>query len=473
MTQIISKYKESSIFQSKQVIWLVGFYFIIRVLSFSLFGDVWLQSLLSVVVFFIFTYFYFKNPRWCWFILLSEFLLAGSGLYLKFINIPIRAILFISFIFLIGLHQLGDKYLTSETKIKSKLKIIIIIILLLSLFYLILGVVNGYGNSAFFAFIPTTYLLIFFSAYHIFQTEKDIERLLRLIIVFILASSFFTFSTSLAFSFEFFQLQGDFFQWFTQVNKGNIVNNNGFFRVLAPFHDIIPPITLVISSLLMRDENHHHMWRVMLFSCLLIITVNFSLIYLFGLLVGYTVLLYQHKLTRWYKVTLASLLQLILIWVSISILSTGALSSPVNILLSQTQQFGQKVVNIFELINDNLELISFLGAGLGSINTQSGYLDLLVEFGISGFALLLCSFLSLIIFILSKIKKNSDYLDLHVGLLAGLISLLVINTTKPAFLNLYSILYIIFSLTIISKSQNKFKDIIRAIYRIFHAKVPL
>jgi hypothetical protein len=223
----------------------------------------------------------------------------------------------------------------------------------------------------------------------------------------------------------------------------------------------------------MRDEKHHHMWRVLLFSCLLVITINFSPIQFLALLVGYLVLLYKHKFTRWVKVTLASLGQIIVIFLGLNLIATGGAYSSVEMIGNQINNFLVNLEGIIQLTQNSTAEISLIGSGLGAIESSSGYLNLIVEFGVLGTIFLLGSFFSLIILTIKKLNDFNDYLDLHVGLLSGLVSLLVLNITKPAFFNLYSILFIIFVLIIVSKTHNIFEEAIHAIYRVFHKESPL
>ena len=92
-----------------------------------------------------------------------------------------------------------------------------------------------------------------------------------------------------------------------------------------------------------------------------------------------------------------------------------------------------------------------------------------VELGIFG----ILTFLSLIVFIiktlLKKIRSLADWHDFDVGLLAGLISFLIMNITSPVLSHIFGIIYIIFVLTIAMKNQpNLIEKLIDLLYRIFN-----
>ena len=74
------------------------------------------------------------------------------------------------------------------------------------------------------------------------------------------------------------------------------------------------------------------------------------------------------------------------------------------------------------------------------------------------------------IFLLAKkIRMIPDWYDFDVGLLATLISLLIINITSPALFHVFGILYLVFALSIASGHTNIFEYIIILLYKIFNS----
>lgn len=486
---ISNKLKTYSIFHKWETAILFLLFFIFRFASFYLFQEVVIQGILTALILVLFVYMYFRDPRNAWYILIGEILLAGSGQFLALADISIRSILLISFLLLTCLHQIGEEYFYTKQRISNKALAGIILVFVTVGFYTLLGISNGHGIRAVRDAIPFAYLLLFFPAYYICQKKEDNEHLIRMIIVFILGSAVFSLFTFFLFSSGMVELQEPFYKWFRDVNLGKITDmGQGFYRIVEPSHLLITPLILIISSLLMKDEKHHHMWRLLLFSALIVFVLNFSRSYLLALIGGLVILFYKHDWKRWLKVSSYTVAQAFLIFIFLHFLASGASSLGLgffehrvsSIAQPETERSASIRMALLPEIFEKFQKRPILGYGLGSTVTIDkfnnktttefdwGYFEMLVEFGVLGTVILLGALFFLVVALIKKIHHFREYQDLHVGLLAGLVALGIINITAPALFHIYGILYIVLTTVITLKTPEIFEGLIIMIYRIFH-----
>ena len=138
---------------------------------------------------------------------------------------------------------------------------------------------------------------------------------------------------------------------------------------------------------------------------------------------------------------------------------------------------------ILETIKENPVLGAGLGATIIYTNPTSftpmetsqfdwGYLEMLAELGPIGLLYFLI-LLGVILFeCFKRVQQYSDYHDLHVGLLAGLISLMIINITTPALFHVFGILYLVFTTAFIGRPAHGFDSVVTLLYRVFNKATP-
>ncbi|PSO44007.1 MAG: hypothetical protein BRC22_03040 [Parcubacteria group bacterium QH_9_35_7] len=489
LKNISENLKTYSIFHTWQTFLLLILFFFLRALSFFLFQDIYVQGALTVVIFILFVYLYFEDPTNAWIMLIGELLLAGSGQFFTLAGLSLRSILLISFLLLTCLHQLGEEYYYAKQQIGKSALVCIIITFITIATFTVLGLTNGHGMRAIKDAIPFGYLLLFFPGYYICRKKEDNEYLIRIIIVYIIGSAIFSIFTFFLFSSGIVELQKSFYKWFRDVNFGKITPmGQGFYRIVEQSHLLITPLILIISSLLMKDEKHHHMWRLLLFLSLVVFVLNFSRSYILALAVGFIVLLFKHTWKRWFKITTYTITQALLIFIFIHFLASGGATTGLNffeervgsIAQPETEKSARTRLTLLPDIYKKFANRPLIGYGLGATVTIEklqnktttefdwGYFEMLIEFGIIGTMILLGVLFFLIVALIKKINHVNNYQDLHVGLLAGLISLMVINITAPALFHIYGILYIVFTAILTLKTPNIFKETIIMIYRTFH-----
>lgn len=482
-----------SIFQNWQVPVMFLIFFGIRALSFLLVDQMIIQAILVFLILMTLGILYFKNPDWAFYLVLGELFLGGSGHYLEFINLSIRALLIITFILLWTLYAIGNQKLLQNIDLNKKFSIILFVFYL----FLIISIISGirYDHavvSIIQDLIPFLYLPLLFPAYHLLSKPKTQEYFIRLLIVFLISSAVFSLFTFILFSTGIVELQEPFYKWFRDVSMGKITNMGaGFFRVVLPEHLLITPIILIISSLLMRDEKHHKMWRFLLFLASIILVINLSRIYFVAIIVGLIVLKYKHLWKRWFIISTTTLGLIFLIFTSLFLISSGGKSLGLelfgirisSIASPHIEESSATRIMIFPEALKMIGTAPILGQGLGAsitfLNTVTykqittrqfdwGYLEMMVELGILG-SLALVSFIFFAIWkLIEKINHAPDWHDFYVGLLASIVAFLIINITSPAIFHVFGIFFFVFTLAIALQPMDIFDRLINILYRIFN-----
>jgi O-antigen ligase len=316
--------------------------------------------------------------------------------------------------------------------------------------------------------------------------------LVRLIIVFLIGSALFSLFTYILFVSGTAELQGPLYHWFRDIAVGKITEvTTYYYRIVLAENLLITPILLVISSLLMRDEKHHKMWRVLFLCGAVILALNFSRAYLLAFAVGLLFLKYKHKVLRWFIVSAWSVAMIVLIFMSILIISSKGKSFGFEIIgiriSSLIQPITETSSNIRMALLEPIETLilqhPIIGNGLGSTFTYIdprtytevttsqfdwGYLEMWAELGIGG-ALCLLTIVGFLIYeLIKKIRSISDYHDLYVGLLGGVIALLVMNITSPALYHVLGIFFLTFIIAFASKADGLFDETVTLLYRVFN-----
>ncbi|MFA4831439.1 MAG: O-antigen ligase family protein [Patescibacteria group bacterium] len=482
-----------SIFLHWQTPVLLTIFFAIRLLSFFIASHPIIQAALVFVLLMILGIAYFKNPHWAFYLVIGELFLGGAGHYLEFINLSVRTLVIATFLVLWTLHTINDERLGRNIRINRKLNIA----LLIFYFLLIASAVNGIRHDHALTNIiqdlmPFLYLPLIFPAYQLLAKQETQEYFVRLVIVFLIGSAIFSVFTFVLFGSGIAELQGPFYQWFRDVSMGKITAmGNNFFRVVLPEHLLITPIILVISSLLMRNEKHHKMWRLLLFLAAAILVLNFSRGYFLALFAGLLILKYKHQWRRWFIISATTIGLVVLIFTSFAIFASGgktfgwellgvrvvSLTAPQIEVSAATRMM--VLPAILEIIKDNPIAGVGLGATVTFMNTLTyeiittrhfdwGYLEMLAELGVFGALALLSLYLFTAVKLNKKINHASDWHDFYVGLLASTFAMLVINITSPALFHVFGIIFLVLAIAIAAKPIDIFERLITLLYRIFN-----
>ncbi len=483
-----------SIFFTRQTWWLLFLFFAIRILSYFLTGQIAIQAVIIFCLIMLLGILYFKNPDWALYLVLAEIFLGGGGHFFEFLGLSIRTLLIGFYLVLWFGDQLGRQIFWQKIKIHNSLQYLLLFFFIFLLINAGVGLYQGHSvKDVLQSFLPYSLLVLLFPSFHIFQNEKTQNFLVRNICVFIIGSALVSLFVFIIYSSGIGVLQDGFYHWYRDIALGKITDlGNGFFRVVEPEHLLIVPFILLIASLLMRDEKHHKMWRLLIFLASITLILNFSRGYFLALLVGFLVLKYKHKWHRWLIVSATTVGLMALIFISINLIASQGRSLGLEL-------FGIRVLSLVQpqmeisaatrmmILPSILEIIKshpLLGTGLGSSVTHFnellynqettrqfdwGYLQMWVELGLFGFLTFLWIIFFTISSLIAKIRFYADYQEFDVGLLAGLVAFLTMNITSPALFHIFGIIFLILVITLTLKPANLvFGQLIDLLYRIFN-----
>lgn len=467
-----------SIFFNWQTLLLILIYFTIRILSFGLAHHIFLQAVLIFVILMFFGAIYYKNQDWACYILLGELFLGGAGHFFEFLGLSIRTILFITFITLWFIQTISNSK-REMFDFPKKIYYLLIIFGIFLIFSAITGIYNNHGIKPVIQdILPYGFLALIFPFYHLFEKKQNQEYLARLLIVFLFGSAIFSLFTFVLFSSGAEYLQSPYYKWFRDVAMGKITDmGNGFFRIVTPEHLLSTPLILLLSSLLMRNEKRHKMWWVALIVALSILILDFSRIYLLALGVGLLILKYKHNWKNWLFVSFSVCFIIIALFGGINTIASRGQTFGLDLFLGRVKSLSQPKTEISSLtrmtllapIINMIKKHPIMGSGIGSklifidpisnelIKTSHfdwGYLELWAELGALGAMAFLSIIFYAIISLIKKIKLILDFHDFYIGLLAGLISLLTMNTTAPILFHPLGIFYLVFVIAITSKPHS-------------------
>lgn len=491
--KILEHLKDSSIFFNYQTYALLGLFFVLRYVSYLVSGHTIFAAIIVFVLIMTLGISYYKNPEYAWMIILGEIFLGGSGHFFEFFGLSIRTTLILTFLLLWIFFSFLNPQKSKLLHLPHHLFKLFIPLFLIVLFAAGVGLLRG-NEYAFVIqdLVPFIFLFLLLPSFHLFESTRIQYYFVRLMLVFLIGSAFFALFTFVAFSTEIALLHDSFYQWFRDVAMGKITQITPFFyRIVLPEHLIITPGVLIIMSLLMRDEKHHPMWRILYLLGALILALNLSRAYLLGLFVGTLVLLYKHTFVRWLKEAVWAATMFMLLFVGVNLLFSSGTQLGLDILGLRASSLVDPSIEqstltrmallppIFELIYEN----PLRGNGLGATISYSdpvsnayietkhmdwGYLEMVVEFGLFGTLYFLLLVGCVLFEFYQKIYRSTDYHDFHVGIIAGFVSLLVINITTPALFHVFGIFYLIFITAFISKPLDVVNHLTIILYRVFN-----
>ncbi|MFA6427387.1 MAG: O-antigen ligase family protein [Candidatus Magasanikbacteria bacterium] len=482
-----------SIFYSWRTVLLIALFFGIRIISFYTSEQPYIQGFLVFCVMMLLGLTFFKSPSTAWGLIMMELFLGGSGHMLEFFGLSLRTVMILVFLFLWIIYSLTTRESELKVFFTHNLYLVLVPMALFIVFSFFVGMAHGHAvRNIIQDAIPFVFFLLFLPAYYLFNNDKTKELFIRLIGVFIISSALFSLYTFTLFSTGLSKLHGQYYTWFRDVAMGKITEVTPFFyRVVTPEHLLIPLIVLIICSLLMKNEKHHNMWRFLFIMCSVVLMLNFSRAYLLGIAVGFLFLLYKHTFKRWIIVSVWNATIMVLIFMSINILFSFGKSLGLEIVGIRLGSFVNPTMEvstntriallepIFNIIEDH----PFIGNGIGSSfsylnpytnttlitrNYDWGYLEMWAELGILGAIWFIILIAVLIFELIKKIREVSDFHDLYVGLLAGIIAILIMNVTTPVLFHVLGIFYLAFVMAFISKPINIFDEVVTVLYRIFN-----
>ncbi len=464
---------------NETVVLLVAIFVGIRVLSFLLAPNLFFQAIFVLSFIFLFGILYFYKPEWAWIILIGELFLGGAGHFFEFAGLSIRTLLVLIFIVLWFVTPLLSKKYKKEVSLPATPSFLILLLLIYIALTSVMALLNGHEFRAIVQdFLPFSILLLTPACYFFLKEHKTQIKLLQLSVSFIIGSFLFSLFNFITFSTGFTKIHGIYYKWFRDVAMGKITEmGNGFFRIVTPEHLLLVVLSLVLVGLLIKKQKDYKKFlAVLLLLSFFVLVLNFSRAYFLGFGVGLLVLKYKHDWKKWFAISAFSVISIILIFFGTSFVASGGSSFGLPLLGVRTASFVQPQIEestatrmtLIKPIFAKIKTSPILGTGLGASITYTsltsynqittrqfdwGYFEMLAELGIMGLAI----FLALVLYIkqtlITKINiVQSDYKNLYIGLLASLVSLLMINITTPALFHTLGLFFIVIILAISSRS---------------------
>jgi O-antigen ligase len=448
------------------------------------------------LVFIILMYFgalFYQNYTWAWYFVLAELFLGGTGHFLGFFGLSIRTILLVTFLIFWLVH---NAYKGNHQKLKVPHHLFYILVAL-GIWILVAGLIGiTQGNSILAVIqdlVPYAFFALLLPSYHILHKKIGRDFIVRLIIAFIIGSALFSMFTFILFTTGTEVIHGEFYNWYRDVVAGKITDmGTGFFRIVAPEHLLLVPLLLLLVSLISRKENHHTWWYLLIFLSVTTLTLNLSRTYFLAIILGLIVLKYKHHLLRWLTVTAGTIFLFFAIFTTTHMLVSGG-STGWNLISNRLASISTPTlekstytrVALLEPIGELIRSAPILGSGLGSTltfwdkdNNQNittnqfdwGYLELWVEIGGIGLLLFLV-LLGMIIYSLVEIIRHvEDYHDFHVGILAGLVALIIMNITAPILFHVLGVFVLVLIIVVAIHHHSLLDKIISALYQVFRKK---
>jgi O-antigen ligase len=468
----------SRIIFSWQIPALVCAYAAIRVLSFILAPHAVLQALIVFMLWMVLAALYFKNPVYAWYMVVSEILLGGSGQLFELFGVSIRTIFIFTFMLLWFLHHASTRDRHHHLKIPHKLFGVLMTVLGLAIIGTINGLLHGNAPTAIIAdAIPYAYLVLILPAYHLLRhaTRDQNDVMIRLLIAFVLGSAFFAVINEILFATGIEVLHDPYYKWYRDVALGKLTYlGDGFYRVVANSHLVVPLITVITASILMGAKKHRGFWYGLLAACAIILALNFSRAYLLGVLFGFFFLLRRHSLPQWLPVFGATCGLIVLAFMGThlavsggSSLGLGHVSSRFGAIVGAAAD--ESVSKRRLRLGPSIELIKespVFGHGLGAtiqyydasaggfIQTSHldwGYLEIWAELGLVGSAIYVFFISLLLMYAWRRIDEAFAKRDLFVGIFGALVCLLVMHMFTPSLFHSLGMLFLVFVVVVLTQ----------------------
>jgi len=447
---------------------LLGFFLVIRLLSFLTYHHPILNQLLALPLVGIFVYITIKDLNKSWLLLVTELTIDGAGHFFELQGLILRT--WFLGIFACGWLIKKIKERKINTNLPRPLLGGLIAATLIVVLAGILGFVHGHQTNVIFQdAILYFFILLVFPALD-FNTEYQTKYFKSLIKIFVIGSLLFAAISFIIYSTQLGYLPDTYYHWFRNVAAGKITDlGYHFFRIVLPEQLLAVPLIVIITSYLIREYKNKLLW--ILLTCLLVIlSLNFSRIYFLGLIFGLIPLIFKNKFSHWLRVS-----------ASIGILFIGIFFL-INFTASRFQSFGLETLGLrvngqaqtevssairLAMLPDIFNTIKkhpFFGSGLATTvsypdpvtkeivsRTQFdwGYFEMIAELGIIGTLIFIGFILTILYYLARQAYFSSTNNPLLPGLFGGALSLFVINLTTPALFQGFGVLYFVFLIYII------------------------
>ncbi len=460
----------------KPSILMVGIFLLIRIFSFYTYQFPVINSGIGVLLVFIFIFLCKKNIQLAWIVLIGEILLDGSGHFFEIQGLILRT----WFLGIFGIfwfaHTIKEKQLR---KLFSPFQIrLLCIVAVVFLFATINGFLQKHAPMLVIQdMLLYGFVALIFPAMEFFQYRD--KNYFRMIQGFMYGSAIFSILTFFLYSSGIAYLPDTYYHWFRNVVGGKITDlGNDFFRIVTSEHLILVPLFLLFTSFLIHDPKNKKWWTLLCFTSIPL-ALNFTRMYFVAIVVGILILSIKNSFKKWFVVSSMTCLSILVFFCAFSFLGSKGNTMGLEQLglkfagtkAPSTETSGAIRLAILPEALKTIQKHPWIGSGLGTTVTyidpttkQSvtrtqfdwGYLEVIAELGIVG-TLIFLFFLAYILFAVAQIgyfKKNHEdrnLIPLSRGLLAGAVSLFIINITTPALFQGFGILYFAFIFVFTSK----------------------
>lgn len=461
--------------------YFVAIFVSVRIASIFTYYAPLINQIIAAALILGFIYMCKKSLSLGWIILVGELILDGSGHFFELQSLILRTwFLAIFAAFWIYRHIKDKDY---SLHIPHYLKTPLLLIILVIAWAISNGLIQGNGLQ-----LVLQDAMLYFFLFLLFPAiafkDKIKPYIKPIVTAFIIGSAVFSLVTFIIYASGLGTLPDWYYHWFRNIAGGKITDlGYNFFRIVLPEHIFIIPIILVLASKLMHNYKNKFLWLLMLASTF-VLTLNFSRIYFLALAAGLMILALKQPLKRWVAISSAVVLSVFFIFTSLFFIAShgnsigleliglraGGAASP------QSEASGAIRMAILPDALNKIKQHPWLGNGLGTTITYTdpvsgesvtrtqfdwGYLEMIAELGIVG-SLLFIYFLLIILYRLAGIaySKKSIYTNspLFRGLLAGALSLFVINLTTPALFQGFGVLYFVLLVVVISNHASPSKS---------------
>lgn len=475
MQNLFNKIKLS--FTKKPTIWLLGVYFLIRIFSLITYHHSLPNQIVTFFLIILFCFVASKNFSQAWTILITELLLNGVGHFLEFQGLIIRTWL----LGILAIVWLIQKIKNKKIEIKLPKPILMGlsisgIIIILSI---LLGIIHGHGLKLVLQdAILYFFLLLFLPA---LEQEDKINKIffINLIKTFIIGTTIFSIISFIIYSSHLGNLPDFYYHWFRNIASGKITDlGNNFFRIVLPEQLFIIPLILIFAAQLIHDTKNKLYWSLLI-TLLFILNLNFSRIYFLALAIGSLILIYKNSFKSWFRTMFIIGILTITIFLSLNLVASRFTSLGLEmwgikisaVKAPETDLSGAIRIAMLPDIFNTIKTHPYFGSGLATVvsypdpltheivsRTQFdwGYFEMVAELGFIG-TLIFIGTIGIILYYLIRLtysknqRTKNPFLQ---GLLAGAVSLFVINITTPALFQGFGILYFVFILVMIKSYQN-------------------
>ncbi len=424
------------------------------------------NEILAGLAIIVFTLICFKNQRQAWFILLFELFLGGAGHFFEFQGLILRT----WFLGIFAAVWLGQKKGKMNFKVLPKEQLLFLsctgIIIVFSLFH---GFISGHTKLA--ALQDAIAFGFFALLFPALDYKYEVNKIITAGKTWILGSTFFSLLTLGLYASKIGTLPDFYYHWFRNSAGGKITDlGHNFFRVVLSEQTLLIPIIAILIAWLIYKPTEKKNWLWLGLS-LTTLALNFSRIYLLSLAAIIIVLGFKAPLKQWLKVSTITVIGWTLIFTSLNIIVSRGGSTGLELLGVRALGTAAPTSDVsgairLAILPDALRQIKtnpWFGTGLGAtityvdpVTQQSvtrtqfdwGYLEMLAELGSLGTVIWLGS-LGYALFPLARAAYQKTA-PLERGLLAGIISLGIINLTTPALFQGFGVLFFVFTFVAIN-----------------------